>query len=620
MAALRPRGTSGERARARSPSRQQPDVPGNLAPRRDPTARRRFHGLPARSRCSPRCSPSSTAPPRADRRGVREQHPVRVPGSRRRATQANWVAEQLRQFGLRTEVDRFHAKIPGRGASSSKTCSQSAKGARTRSSSSLRTATTPARARARTTTAPGTAALIELARRSRSPRAPPQPPRQHTILFLSTDGGAFGGLGAEHFAEHYAFRERVVATSTSTRSAVEARRTSCSAATRRAFHPRSSCGRRSARILEQTGAEPTRPGALGAAPRPRLPAQPLRAGAVRRSRDRPRVTLTSAGDRPPPSFGDTPENLAGGALTRSGARARRCSVPRREVELAEGTSSYVYLGERVVRGWAIVLILFTRCSCLAVIVDLFARLRRRHIPLAPALRSYRSRLCVLALRVLLFELFALLGVWETGAERPLRRSCRPGRSGRSSASPSTRPPARRRLARRTRPAAPRRPVADAEELAGQVGALLALAVLSLLVVAMNPYSVLFLLPSLHAWIWLPQLRDGPGAPRGRPRRRLRRAAPAPRLARFRLDLGFDAPWYLAQLAAVGFVPFPALLVTGSPGSRSPASWRPRSPDATRRIPPPVSARGSASGRARAQAVLASRAALGHRGAQAALGP
>jgi hypothetical protein len=31
----------------------------------------------------------------------------------------------------------------------------------------------------------------------------------------------------------------------------------------------------------------------------------------------------------------------------------------------------------------------------------------------------------------------------------------------------------------------------------------------------------------------------------------------------RFDLGFDAPWYLAQLAAVGFVPFPALLVTAA---------------------------------------------------------
>jgi hypothetical protein len=75
---------------------------------------------------------------------------------------------------------------------------------------------------------------------------------------------------------------------------------------------------------------------------------------------------------------------------------------------------------------------------------------------------------------------------------------------------------------------------------------------------------LFLLPSLHAWIWLPQLAQRPAALRaavllagfGGPLLLLGSLA-------LRLDLGFDAPWYLAELAAVGFVPFPALLVTSA---------------------------------------------------------
>ena len=111
---------------------------------------------------------------------------------------------------------------------------------------------------------------------------------------------------------------------------------------------------------------------------------------------------------------------------------------------------------------------------------------------------------------------------------------------------------------------PRRPLGDGEELSGQVGALLALAVLSLLIVAMNPYAVIFVLPSLHAWIWLPQARNRP-AP-------IQLAALVggflgPLLLvgslATRLGLGLDAPWYLAQLAAVGYVKLPTLLVGGA---------------------------------------------------------
>jgi len=212
-----------------------------------------------------------------------------------------------------------------------------------------------------------------------------------------------------------------------------------------------------------------------------------------------------------------------------------------------------------------VLILFTAMlPALAVIVDLFARLRRRHIPLAPALRSYRTRLLFWLFAVLLFVLFAFLGAWATGAARPLAPELSPGTDwpvlalvvyaclltigwliGRD------------RLV-------PRRPLGEGEELSGQVAALLALAVLSLLIVAMNPYAVIFVLPSLHAWIWLPQVRNRPTP--------IQLAAlvggfigPLLLVASLatRLGLGLDAPWYLAQLAAVGYVKLPTLLVGGA---------------------------------------------------------
>ena len=495
-----------------------------------------------------------------------EQFPNRVPGTQGAHEAASWTEGQLRGFGLDTEIDRFHAKIPARGTVQLENVQAVREGRSNQIIVVLAHRDNAGASPGANDNGSGTAALIELARSFAVSRTPPQPPPpNNTLVFLSTDAGSFGGLGAERFASHYRFRSRIVAVINL--DAIGGRgppHLAFGADTPR-FPSAALVRAASDRILEETGRAPTRPSALAQLLDLGFPLS-LYEQAPFVDRGVAAITLTSAGDRPPPSFGDTPDNLNGRRLAAIGRSSQALlGTLNGEVELAEGTSSYVYLGERVVRGWAIVLILFTALlPCLAVIVDLFARLRRRHIPLAPALRSYRSRLWFWLYAVLLFELFALLGIWDTGAERPLAAELSPG----------TEWPvvglavygtllACGWLVGRDR-LLPRRPVADSEELAGHVGALLALAVLSLLVVAMNPYSVLFLLPSLHAWIWLPQLRHRPAALRV-----------AVLLAGFggpvllvgsialRLDLGFDAPWYLAELAAVGFVPFPALLVTSA---------------------------------------------------------
>jgi Zn-dependent M28 family amino/carboxypeptidase len=61
--------------------------------------------------------------------------------------------------------------------------------------------------------ASGTAALVELTRPYARPVAPAQGAVQtaHTLVFLSTDGGAFGGLGAVRFVGSSAFGNRIVA-------------------------------------------------------------------------------------------------------------------------------------------------------------------------------------------------------------------------------------------------------------------------------------------------------------------------------------------------------------------------------------------------------------------------
>jgi hypothetical protein len=99
-----------------------------------------------------------------------------------------------------------------------------------------------------------------------------------------------------------------------------------------------------------------------------------------------------------------------------------------------------------------------------------------------------------------------------------------------------------------------------EELAGHTAALLALGVVGLVVLALNPFSLLLVLPSLHAWLWLPQSRGNP----------LLQAAvfvaglagPLLLLWSFgtRFGLGLDAPWYLAALLSVGYVQLPPFVI------------------------------------------------------------
>jgi hypothetical protein len=106
-----------------------------------------------------------------------------------------------------------------------------------------------------------------------------------------------------------------------------------------------------------------------------------------------------------------------------------------------------------------------------------------------------------------------------------------------------------------------RPATPEEELAGQTAGLLALGLVAVLVVATNVYALVFVLPSLHAWLWLPQVRNRSSLVRA-----LVFAAgligPALFLAIFakRFGTGLDTPWYLAELTAIGYVPIMGIVL------------------------------------------------------------
>jgi hypothetical protein len=108
--------------------------------------------------------------------------------------------------------------------------------------------------------------------------------------------------------------------------------------------------------------------------------------------------------------------------------------------------------------------------------------------------------------------------------------------------------------------APREPVEREDELGGYLATFLLLVLVALVVAATNPYSLLFLLPSLHAWLWLPNVsRENTGL-----RVALYTAGflgPLVLVLSFavRLGLGIDAPWYVLALVSVGYVAPPLVL-------------------------------------------------------------
>jgi hypothetical protein len=518
--------------------------------------------------------PRPDLPPAFDRAGavqlakdLSRTHPERSPETAGAIGAATWFVDQLRPYGFVVRADRFDATVAGRGRLSFENLVAVVPG---RSPSAIVVVAhrdnTGAGSGANDN-ASGTAALIELARSYANPvgasTAPSTSQRvrpAHTIVFLSTDGGALGAGGAAHFAEHSPIARDIVAMIDLDAIAGPGR-TRLEFAGDRSRNPSTSLlATAAARVVEQGSDVAQRPSALRQLLDLAFPFSFYEQGPFL-ARGISAVTLTSADDRPPNPVGDTPDRLQTARLGQIGLAAQQLLGSLDEgLELAQGTSTYVYFGARIVRGWAIEIVLVAALlPFLTATVDLFALTRRRRIPLLPAVLSLRSRLFFWLFVAGLFELFGLAGWWPHTALRPPAPESSSGTSWPvvglmlfATLSCAAWFVTRDRLL-------PRRIVEREEELTGHCVALLALAIVALLVVTLNPFALVFLLPSLHAWLWLPQLSDRPLVARlatwlaGL-------AGPTLLLWEFsgRFGLGFDAPWYLLQLVAVGWVPFAVL--------------------------------------------------------------
>src|SRR5216683_2902529 len=444
--------------------------------------------------------------------------PIRAPGTAGASAAARWFAAELETpYGYTVQTEAFTASLPGQGRVRLRNLLARKSGLSLKTIVVMAHRDDSGAGAGANDNASGTAALIELARTYAPTAVGARLRLPYTLLFLSTDGAGNGALGAAEFAAHSPERQNVIAVINLDAIAG-------------AGLPR----------LELAGDLPRSPSAglvetVRSVLAHEVGAEPSRTSAARQlidlafpfslyeqapfvARGTPAVTITTGGDRPASGFADVPARVSATRLGQIG-RATQHALDALEqgVALNPGPSSYLYLGSRIVRAWALEIVLVAALlPFLAATVDLFARCRRRRIRVAPAVRSYRSRLGVWLWCGCLFGLFSLLGIWPNGPARP--------------------------------------PALDSVRWPAP-------ALVALLVVATNPFALIFLLPSLHVWLWLPQVRASPFWTRTAVLL-LGFSGPAVLVWSFavRYGLGFDAPWYIASLYARGYAPRPGLVI------------------------------------------------------------
>jgi hypothetical protein len=489
-------------------------------------------------------------------------YPDRSPGGAGSLAAAGWFRDQMRQYDLPVSSDTWTATIPGRGRTHLQNLWAVARGSSPQAIVVMAHRDDPGDGTGANDDATGTAALVELARGYALSTTPGSRVRTgHTIVFLSTDAGSFGGLGALRFATHRPFPVVAAIDLDAIGGLGEPRIEIAGDAPR---SPAASLVATAARRLqEQAGRPPGRPSLLAQLIDLGFPFTLYGQGPFV-ARGIPALTLTTSGARPPESFTDRSSTLSTTRIGEIGRAAQQLVGSLDQgLELAQGTTTFVWAGQRFVRGWSIEVVLFTLLvPYLVAVVDLFAHCRRRKIALLPAVRSLRSRVAVWLFAGAAFYALRVFGTWPSGEPRP--------------PSPSSRAAgdwpvlallllaaiafvgwlfAHQRLA-------PRRRVGPEEELGGETAALIGLGIVALLVLATNPYALVFLVPALHAWLWLPQARA---------RRRpfavvlllVGLAGPVLILLSLgvRFGLGFDAPWYLLELVSLGYVHVPAVAIT-----------------------------------------------------------
>jgi Peptidase family M28 len=411
--------------------------------------------------------------------------------------------------------------------------------------------------------ASGTAALIEIARGYASQEFAPAPLPLRTLVLVSSDGGAYGGAGAARFAEASPYAEDAIAALVLDGLGGRGRPRLAIAGDHSTSAPRTLVSTAAARVEEQTSVRPRLPSVLTQLVDLGVPFTagehgPLLAHGIAA------VTLTTddAGD-PGIPVGDAPGTLA---VARLGALGRSAEALVASLDASVGaalrTNASLFLDDRAASGWAVRLALIVAVVPFVLgVLDLLVRARRRRLPLLPALRGLRARLIVALYGGFVVWAASLAGVFPTGESLALPPNVSfvldwPV-SGLAVAAVAF---GLGWLAARPRLVAAARPTAE-ERLAGYAAALAWLAAVAIVVALVKPFALVFVLPSLYAWLWLP-LRSGIWPRVGVYLIGLLGPVGALVLLGRELGLGIlDTALYVVGLVTVGYVPLSSVFLT-----------------------------------------------------------
>ncbi len=487
------------------------------------------------------------------------EFPSRVPGTDEAAGAARWYSETMSALGLTVEEDVWSADLVDLGKVELRNIVTIVPG---RSQEAILLVAHRDNSTGYGDNASGTAALVELARGFARQGDVPAPLLERTLIFISTDAGAYGGAGAAHFARTSPLADQAIAAIVldgiggrgSPRLVISGGHSSSPA--------RTLVSTASARVTEQAGRAPAIPSAVSQLVDLGIPyaagqQAPFLAEGVAA------VTLTTAEPgQPSIPVGDQPGSSSAEALGRIG-RAAEAIVGSIDTSVGATfpTRDNLFLGERVASGWTVRLTLVVGVVPFVLgVLDLLVRGRRRGLPLAPGARAVRARLLLWLYGGLLLWIGGITGVFPTGTALPLPPSSSfvadwhvSGLAVLAVAFALGWLVARRPLVPTSRPTPEQR-------LAGYTTALAWLGAVAVVVALLKPYALVFLLPSLYAWVWLP-LRQRFWSRIGVYLAGLLGPVVGLLLLGHEVGLGpADTALYVLGLVTIGYVPLPSVLL------------------------------------------------------------